>query len=87
MLWALGGAGVDDGFAFEPPPLPWRRVAVEGVDEPVELLVCSSRDVGGAGGELLEHDMRDVGHLGDPVLDLPPLDPEVGRELGRRVAW
>ena len=78
----FGGSAVDDGFSFEAPAFPRGGVTVEGVDEPVELLVDAALDVGGAGGELLEHRVGDVGDLGDAVHDRLPRDPEPVGELG-----
>ncbi len=78
---ALGWAAVDDDFAFEAPALAWCRISVEGVDEAVELLVDAPLDVGGAGRELLEHGLGDVGDLGDAIDDGFPFDAEAGGEL------
>jgi len=77
----FGWAGVDDGFAFETPPFAWCRVAVEGVDEPVQLLIDAALHPGGAGRELLEHRVVHAGDFGDAVHHRLPIDPEAGGQL------
>ena len=64
----LAGSGVEHRFAFQSPPLPRCRVAVHGGDEAIELGVDAVADVVGAARVLGEHDVGDVGHLGDAVL-------------------
>ncbi len=80
----LGWPGLDDGLAFELPSLPWRRVPFHRVDEPVELLVEPSGDVGSTRGELFEDRLVDAVDLGDPVHDRLPVDAESCGEFGAK---
>ena len=78
----LAWACVEHGFSFELPPLPRCRVAVHRADEAVELGVDPAADVVGTARVLGEHDIGDVGHLGDAVLGCPPANAEVLGQLG-----
>lgn len=78
----FAGAGVEHGFAFESPPLTGRWVAVHRGDEPVELGVDAVADLAGPRRVLVEHDVGNVGYLGDAVLRCPPSDPELLRQFG-----
>ena len=80
----LGWPGLDDGLAFELPPLPRRRVPFHRVDEPIELLVRPSSHISRARGELFEDGLVDAVDLGDPVGDGLPVDAEPFGEFGAK---
>ncbi len=49
---------------------------LEGVDEPVQLLIDTTLNAPGARRELLQHHITNMGNVGDAIGDLTPLDTE-----------
>jgi hypothetical protein len=78
----FGRPALGHGLPLQAPALPGGGVALEGLDEALELVLDALLHRLGAGGELGQHVVGDALHFGDAMDRLGPLHSQGAGQLG-----